>query len=263
MISVTLMGGMGNQMFQYSLGRSLSIKNNLPMNLDLFFLNRRDFGPNFVYRNYDLDIFNIRPEFGSGGEVVKEPHFQYSEDIHNLVVDKHINIEGYWQTPKYFSNIESIIRNDFQFVNLVTESDLLNSIRNSNSVMINVRRTDYLNTDFHGVMGNDYIMRAVDIIESKIENPTYFIFSDDVEWCKENIHLKNMTIVDHSYAGEKFNYYLQLMISCKHFIIPNSSFAWWSAWLNTNTDKIVISPKNWFNMDIDTSDLIPDNWIRI
>jgi hypothetical protein len=120
-----------------------------------------------------------------------------------------------------------------------------------------------IHTDFHGVMGNDYIMRAVDIIESKIENPTYFIFSDDVEWCKENIHLKNMKIVDHSYAGEKFNYYLQLMISCKHFIIPNSSFAWWSAWLNTNSDKIVIAPKNWFNVDIDTSDLIPDNWIRI
>ena len=147
MISVTLMGGMGNQMFQYALGRSLSIKNNTKMNIDLSFLNRRDFGPNFVYRNYDLDIFNIRPEFGSGGEVVKETQFQYSEDIFNIHIDKHINIEGYWQTPKYFSNIESIIRNDFRFVNLVPESDLLNSIRNTNSVMINVRRTDYLNTD--------------------------------------------------------------------------------------------------------------------
>ena len=263
MISVTLMGGMGNQMFQYALGRSLSIKNRLPMNLDLSFLNRRDFGPNFVYRNYDLDIFNINPNFGTGGDIVKEPHFQYSEDLLNMNIDRHINIEGYWQTPKYFNNIEDIIRNDFQFNDIVPESNLLNSIRNTNSVMINIRRTDYLNTNFHGVMGNDYIMRAVEIIKSKVENPNYFIFSDDVQWCIENIHLENMTIVDHSYAGNKFNYYLQLMINCKHFIIPNSSFAWWSAWLNNNTDKVVIAPKNWFNMDIDTSDLIPDNWIRI
>jgi len=152
MISVTLMGGMGNQMFQYALGRSLSIKNNLPMNLDLSFLNRRDFGPNFVYRNYDLDIFNISTEFGSGGDVIKETTFNYSEDVLNMNIDRHINIEGYWQTPKYFRNIEDIIRNDFQFNDIVPESDLLSSIRKSNSVMINVRRTDYLNTDFHGVM---------------------------------------------------------------------------------------------------------------
>jgi hypothetical protein len=141
---------------------------------------------------------------------------------------------------------------------------LLTNIRESNSVMINVRRADYLNTDFHGVFGMDYINSAVKIVESKVENPKYFIFSDDIEWCIENIDLPNMTIVNHSYKGPKFSHYLQLMMNCKHFIIPNSSFAWWSACLNQNTDKIVIAPKRWFNRDdINTIDLIPDNWLRI
>jgi hypothetical protein len=130
--------------------------------------------------------------------------------------------------------------------------------------MINVRRADYLNTDFHGVYGIDYIKSAVKIIESKIENPKYFIFSDDIEWCVENVNLPNMTIVNHFYKGSKFSHYLQLMMNCKHFIIPNSSFAWWSAWLSKSSDKIVIAPKRWFNRDdINTNDLIPENWIRI
>jgi hypothetical protein len=113
-------------------------------------------------------------------------------------------------------------------------------------------------------MGTDYISNAKKIVESKVENPHYFIFSDDVEWCKENIKFENMTLVDHSYKGDRFSYYLQLMSNCKHFIIPNSSFAWWSAWLNTNQDKVVVAPKQWFtDSNINTNDLIPSSWIRI
>jgi tetratricopeptide (TPR) repeat protein len=166
-------------------------------------------------------------------------------------------------------NYANLIKNEFKFKDKIESSNphtlsLLTNIRESNSVMINVRRADYLNTDFHGVFGMDYINSAVKIVESKVENPKYFIFSDDIEWCIENIDLPNMTIVNHSYKGPKFSHYLQLMMNCKHFIIPNSSFAWWSACLNQNTDKIVIAPKRWFNRDdINTIDLIPDNWLRI
>ncbi len=278
MIIVKLMGGMGNQMFQYALGRNLSLKHNVPLKIDLSFLNNKNMGPNFVYRDYDLDIFNINSDFDINFNnrimIASEPHFHYSQnfisEVGSLLKDgMSILIDGYWQTPLYFQEYESQIRNDFQFKDKVQDSnenirEMLDKIKSTNSVLINVRRTDYLNTSFHGVMELDYINNAKSIIESKIENPHYFVFSDDVEWCRDNIKLNNMTLIDHAYKGDRFSYYLQLMSNCKHFIIPNSSFAWWSAWLNTNKDKIVIAPKQWFtDNNINTNDLIPSNWIRI
>ena len=266
------MGGLGNQMFQYAIALSLSKKFNVPFSVDLSYLMRRDFGEIFVYRDYDLDVFDINPnfEFSDIDLEIVESFFEYDKDLENQIssnLDKNILLKGQWQTPIYFD--EDIVREHFQFKNPVEKSDiytynLLHRISNSNSVMINVRRTDYLNTDFHGVFGLEYIQNAVSVICEKVENPEYFIFSDDVEWCQNNIKLPNMTIVSHRFKGNKFSYYLQLMINCKHFIIPNSSFAWWSAWLNKYTEKIVIAPKRWFNRDeINTSDLIPDSWIRI
>lgn len=278
MIVVKLMGGMGNQMFQYALGRNLSLKYNLPLKMDLSFLNNRNMGPNFVYRNYDLDLFNVQEKFDLSdvGQIftINEQHFHYSENLLNSIsslLHNRMNVlfDGYWQTPLYFKDFESQIREDFKFKDSIQNSedrikDMFSKIDSTNSVMINVRRTDYLNTDFHGVMGTDYINRAKSIIDSKVDNPHYFIFSDDIDWCKDNIKIENMTIVDHSYKGDRFGYYLQLMSSCKHFIIPNSSFAWWSAWLSNSENKIVITPKNWFtDSSINTNDLIPPNWIRI
>jgi len=226
----------------------------------------------FTYRDYDLDIFNISPNFvvPDNNFIIEEKFFHHNLEIDKIVeknIDKNVLLLGQWQSYLYFDEVE--LRRHFNFKDNIENSDiytkhLLAKIRNSNSVMLNIRRTDYLNNDFHGVIGLDYINKSVEIISSKVNQPEFFIFSDDIEWCSQNINLKNMTIVDHKYKGYKFSYYLQLMSNCKHFIIPNSTFAWWSAWLNTNTDKIVISPKRWFNReDINTNDLIPDNWIRI
>lgn len=278
MIIVKLMGGMGNQMFQYALGRNLSLKYNVPLKIDLSFLLNRNMGPNFVYRNYDLDIFNVYPDFNTQnfGQVylINEPYFQYSPELMVQVeslIKSGINIllEGYWQTPLYFKDYEYQIRQDFNFRDKVELADsyiteMLGKIINSNSVLINIRRTDYLNTNFHGVMEMNYINQAKSIIESKIENPHYFIFSDDIDWCRQHFNQQNMTIVDHTYKGDRFSYYLQLMSSCKNFIIPNSSFAWWSAWFNTDPNKLVVAPAAWFTDPvINTKDLVPQNWIRI
>ena len=276
MIITRLAGGLGNQMFQYAFARSLSIKYNTNLKIDLSFLKNRNMGPNFTYRNYELDIFNVVEDFNSTFENCirfDEPHLNYSKEIVdniNRQIDKDIMIDGYWQSVKYFEESKSVIKSDFTFKSLVDDSSvdkiklMLDDIRSTNSVMLNIRRTDFLNNDFHGVMGLEYINKSTELLESKIDNPKYFIFSDDIEWCKENIKLNNMVIVDHSYKGDRFSYYLQLMKECKNFIIPNSSFAWWSAWLSDSPNKIVIAPKKWLTDEsIDTSDLIPSDWIRI
>lgn len=278
MIISKLMGGLGNQMFQYAVARNLSLKHNVELKIDLSFLNNRNMGPNFVYRDYDLNLFNIKPDFeiDFSKKIVhsNQPHFHYSksyiDSISNLLLEGNsVLLDGYWQSPFFFSEFEEEIRKDFEFINKVENEtgeikEMLNLIESTNSVMLNVRRTDYLNTSFHGVMGMDYLNKAKDIIEQKVENTHYFIFSDDVNWCKENINFENTTLVDHRYKGEKFGYYLQLMSKCKHFIIPNSTFAWWAAWLNTIDSKVVVAPKQWFtDNNINTSDLISKNWIRI
>lgn len=276
MIITKLMGGMGNQMYQYAFARALSLKYNVPFKMDLAFLKNRNMGTGFTYRDYDLDLFNIEENFiDNANQIVhiNEPSFNFSEFLVEYIGrynTRDILLDGYWQSPKYFLGFDDQIKSDFQFKDNIENSkdekiiSMINHIKNSNSVLINIRRTDYLNSNFHGVMGTDYVNRAVDIIKTKVHYPRYFIFSDDIEWCKDNIKLDNMTIVDHYYKGDRFGYYLQLMKMCKHFIIPNSSFAWWAAWLSESEDKIVIAPKAWFvDSKINTSDLIPDSWIRI
>jgi len=275
MIVIKLQGGMGNQMFQYALGRKLEKKYNMPMCLDLSFLKRRDFGPNFMYRDYDLDIFNVNPTLVDTPPqidmVVNEPSLVYYEQISNIYnyipTDKNIYVDGYFQCDKYFKEIENEIKKEFTFVDSITEGkekDMLDDIQNSNSILINIRRTDYLNTSFHGVFGSDFVNDAVAMIREKVENPKFFIFSDDVDWCRDNLHVENSVLVDHTYAGKKFETYLQLMVNCKHFIIPNSTFAWWAAWLCDNPNKIVIAPQKWFAQNTPT-DIIYDEmgWIRI
>ena len=278
MIIAKLMGGLGNQMFQYAIARNFSLRHNVTLKIDLSFLNNRNMGSNFVYRDYDLNLFNINPDFDIdlSKRIIRsnQPHYHYSQSymdtVSNLLIDGgSVLLDGYWQSPLFFSEFEEQIRKDFEFISKVENEtgevkEMLELINSKNSVMVNVRRTDYLNTSFHGVMGLDYLNQSKEIIESKVENPHYFIFSDDVEWCRENIKFENMTLVDHRYKGEKFGFYLQLMSKCKHFIIPNSTFAWWAAWLNTDENKIVIAPNQWFtDNSINTTDLIPTNWIRI
>ena len=111
----------------------------------------------------------------------------------------------------------------------------------------------------------EYYIKAIEHIDKEVNNPVYYIFSDDIEWCKNNFSfLKNAVFVSHEYAGEKFSSYLYLMIQCKHYIIPNSTFAWWAAWLNNEQNKIVIAPNKWYtSYNFELKDLIPSTWITL
>jgi hypothetical protein len=290
MIVAELMGGMGNQMFQYALGRHLAIKNNTGLFLDTHFLLDRTPRNGFTYRNYDLSIFNINENFihadiskkyGHSRSHIKktfqkvinpgklkyiaEKEFIFTPGVLNS--EDNIYLHGYWQTEKYFKDIENILRLDFTFKNKIGENTraIVQKINNCNAVCLHVRRGDFVTNPTHGETSIDYYIAAEKIILQKIKEPVFFIFSDEIEWCKKNIMLSSeMVFIGEEFTGEKCRDYFELMTLCKHFIIPNSSFGWWAAWLAKNNNKIVVAPKTWFhNSRWQTTDLIPDTWIKI
>jgi hypothetical protein len=283
---------MGNQMFQYAFGRQLAADLNTELVFDPTNLLYRNNPADFVYRNYDLDVFQPETRFLAspkllaplfnlrvkklgqgirwlvtrGYPVVKEPHFHFAPEVLSTPREGVI-YDGWWQSPKYFAGEEACIRNDFRFSREIIPASaaLLERIAGSNAICLNVRRTDFLKVDTLNATDLNYFLRAADHLGKAVSEPRFFIFSDDVEWCRENLKLDfPMEVVGHEHKGWKFGNYLQLMTKCKHFIIPNSSFAWWAAWLNTGPEKTVVAPENWFtDPEIDTADLVPGGWLRM
>ena len=259
-IIVELQGGLGNQMFQYAFGKEISQLTNRNLILDLSTLNK-DY-KDIVKRDFDLTIFNLSDvtvvnSFGEDYYKVSEltsPNLwnvNYYETIKKEIINYNHNnlyLEGYWQSPILFSEKFNTIK-EFSFKNpiLKNSKDIFNEIKNTNSVMINIRRKDFVNNDFHGWYGIDFIMKSIKSLESKENDLHFFVFSDDIDWCKNNLNfLKNHTLVDHTHSGYKFGNYIQLMTECKHFIVPNSTFAFWASFLSKNKNKKIIRPKIWF-----------------
>ncbi len=293
MIITKLAGGLGNQMFQYAIGRVLSLQKNTELKIDLSFLLDRTTprDKDFVFIEYDLGIFNIEEKFASPDEVkslkklflnskadtlikkitgtektyFKEPHFHFTPTAFKL--GSNIYLDGYWQSSKYFQNYEDVIRKDFTLKKSLSSKSLQlnNLIKTTNSVCVNVRRGDFVTNPIHGTIGIEYYNKAEKIINKNQSGLHFFVFSDDIDWCKKNLKFsETTTYVSHEYAGEKFSEYLELMRSCNHYIIPNSSFGWWAAWLNINPQKIVIAPAKWFGKgSYNAKDILPDTWIKI
>ena len=288
MIISRLNGGLGNQMFQYAFARHLSIKNSTNLKYD------------FIYyagdskRKYALGCFNIDIEKANRQEIkkflgTKKPFISRIQrylqiEINKKVLrEKKLNFDksnlsfggeayliGYWQSEKYFEDIENVICKEFQFKKKPAgkNKSMLKRIMSTNSISIHVRRSDYVidrkTNEFHGVTKVQYYKKAIELVLNKKDKPTFFVFSDDIEWCVKNFDfIKGITFVDYN-EQEKSYEDMRLMSSCKHNIIANSSFSWWGAWLNQNEDKIIIAPQKWFrSKNINTKDLIPKSWIMI
>lgn len=289
MVIVKLIGGLGNQMFQYAAGRRLAQQLRTQLKLDVF-----DFEI-YKLRSYNLSIFNVNAKFASAADVawlkfgkasrikklrllierglsgpsyIQEKHFHLNPGV--LTLHDNVYLDGYWQSEAYFKDIEDAIRNDFKLRVPPSQenSRLAERIDSVGSVSVHIRRGDYVSDPatnrVHGTLDPDYYERSMDLIAAKITNPHFFIFSDDPGWAKMNLTMKHgRTVIDNNdeaHAHEDF----RLMSRCKHHIIANSSFSWWAAWLSPYLDKIVIAPKKWFNdPSINTSDLIPESWLRI
>lgn len=288
MIVVRLQGGLGNQLFQFAAALALAKRRDTSVAFDFRFLagTKKETTP----RSFELHLFNI-PE-GTASTIDKlafgminipfisilasitQKIFSakfYSEQ--SLLFDpllfkitgKHIYLKGYFQSERYFKEVKNEILN---MLPSVTRTVISEKIKLSNSVSLHIRRGDYASVErinkVHGLLSLQYYYSAVQYMIEQLGNVHVFIFSDDVEWVKENLMLQ----VDFSYVNNNRddNTDIILMSLCKHNIIANSSFSWWGAWFNSNPKKIVIAPKRWFLDDEfqnQSHDIVPEGWIRM
>ncbi len=287
MIVTRLMGGLGNQMFQYAAGKALAQKLNTSLELDLSFLHKKN-GIE-TKRDFALDVFRLKPVFLSetlypdflklkenrmfriinrkapfllSRHYLSEKRFPFDPDFFNS--KNNTFLDGFWQTEKYFKDISGLIRTDFEFtLPLDSRNAALSAeISSSDSAGIHVRRGDYVNDKvtnaYHGVCGIEYYRRGVEELSRIYPDLRWYVFSDDAKWVRENLSfIPGMSVIDHNTGSSSYKD-MQLMSQCRHQIIANSSFSWWAAWLNKNKDKTVIAPEKWFlKSGIDTSDIYP------
>ena len=269
MIIVKLIGGLGNQLFQYATARHLSVIQNTELLLDI-----SEFDTYHLHK-FSLFAFNITEKFATLDQinnlpVYKEKHFHFDPEFKKI--PNNIVLKGYWQTEKYFMDIENIILKNFSFKNPAKDKDkkILQSISSTNSVSLHIRRGDYVKNTYESqlLISKDinFYHKCVRYIIEKENNCHFFVFSDDPSWVKENLKLQYpVTYVDHNNADTNFED-LRLMSSCKHNILSNSSFSWWGAWLNRNPNKIVCAPQKWFSDEtkyLDSKDILPEKWIKL
>lgn len=274
MIVVQLLGGLGNQMFQYACGRALALRTGKQLFLDVSSYS--------VYpgRQYGLDVLNIQAsiinleEDKEIGQRLGIPDIPvYSERQHNFdhnvfVLRDNVFLQGgFWQTEKYFQDFAGVIREELspKLSSLSPESlDIARDIKKHLAIAIHVRRTDYAIYDKLGILPMDYYENVRRYLRTVFPSARYYIFSDDVAWCKREFTVfPNAYVVEHK--GEVGCHEdLWLMSRCQHNVIANSTYSWWGAWLNDNSPKLVIAPDRWFAGDhLNTQDLLPNKWIKV
>jgi glycosyl transferase family 11 len=290
MVVVKLMGGLGNQMFQYACGRRLAAARSAELKLDISDLGG---GSGRAYALCHLDVSaDIASEadigrFKTAGpiwkalyrariarrryrerNVIRERFFHFDEQI--LSLTDNVYLEGYWQSERYFADVEAVIRREFTCKEPADAENarLAEQIRSTNSVSLHVRRGDYVSdpktSRVHGVCTMDYYGRAVRRIADAAGRLHLYVFSDDPVWVRSNLRLDHETTYLDRNPADRGHEDLRLMSLCRHHVIANSSFSWWGAWLARDTAKMVVAPSKWFNdYSADTRDLLPRPWIRL
>ncbi len=291
MIIIALNGGLGNQLFQYALGRRLAWERGLPLLFDLSSLSLKS---QRSYRQYKLDHFQVqgRPasdqdlqEFHRGSQprpvrrlasmvqrllpyyrraVIQERNLRFDPNI--LRAPSRVLLRGYWQSERYFQPVRPLLLEELHVRDAMDPINRrwLDEIRAGNSVSVHIRRGDYVENqairEMHGVLPLSYYQQAMRAMESIVQSPHYFVFSDDAAWVHEQWTAgNNLTIVDHNnFEHDYFDF--ALMAACHHHVIANSSFSWWAAWLSDRPEKQVFAPRRWFQSDLDSRDVIPAGW---
>ncbi len=294
MIVVGFIGGLGNQMFQYAFGLALSRKYNQRLYFDdtYYIINSKP-KEQFTIRKLELKIFpNI--QFKLAPKLLKEVihcksrvflklrkeskrYFEINQienefvNIPNLKTFSLNVLNGYFQCEDYFNFIKIELKVHFAFPELEGKNKVFEKkIIESNAVSIHIRRGDYVSIDhasrYHGLLPLKYYYNAINLMKEKYENLTFFIFSDDIDWAKENLKFSNEIVYFISGNRDSDSWKdMALMTKAKHHILANSSFSWWGAWL-ADFNGTKIAPSNWFNPEFANftiEDFVPDSWVII
>ncbi len=286
MVTVALKGGLGNQLFQFALGRRLALKHDADLSFDL-----RWFGNELAVetpRTYGLGPYGLEVSLDGDHHPSSRPipksrvgrllHRrdtrlvkQAGQGFEPAVLDAPDGslLDGYWQSEKYFLDAALQIREDLTLLTSPggVNADLLSRIDSQRSVGIHIRRGDYVTSPhahaFHGMPGVAWYRRAVDLVAARVAEIELFVFSDDPEWSEANFqpHYPTTYIRHNGLAPHED---LRLLAACNHHILANSSFSWWGAWLGDKPGQLVVAPDPWFrNASAATQDVVPRRWIAL
>jgi hypothetical protein len=286
---VNILGGLGNQMFEYAM--FLALKDAHPN--EVIKVCTRSFGGYGLHNGLEINrIFGLDTPEASLGELIKVayPFFNYRtwQFVHhclplrrsmtrsdfNIAFDDtqitrtdSVYYDGYWQNEKNFIAIRSAILDAYRFPDITDEKnlELANRLSSTNSVSCHVRHGDYLGSSVLSVCSEEYYRLAVQEIMRRTSPDLFCIFSDDIPWCRKNLStmLNNVEVVFVDWNKGPNSYRdMQLMSLCRHNIIANSSFSWWGAWLNNHQEKLVCAPRLWYRIPV-VNDPIPSSWIKI
>ena len=302
MIVAKIVGGLGNQLFEYAAARALALHFKTDLKLDLSFFNEPKFKVTYRLDKFNLP-FTVATEIDYSKlkncnkipkpiRVLKRlgikiyPYYKKTHIIEQQVLElykrrKNINtnyyIEGWLANEIYFKNIRKTLLDELNADYYLKEDNMyLNEeIENNNSVAVHIRRGEYLSNSYFKLLPTSFYENAIKKAKKIFENPTFYFFSDDIKWVKNEFsQVANAVFVDNNSIVQSFYNTvgdiedLMLMRKCKHQIIANSTFSWWGAWLNKNPSKLVIAPKQWFTNQAaqkryEKGNLIPKKWIKI
>ena len=292
-ISSYVQGGLGNQMFQYAIARSLAEHYQTDFILDCSWFEA--FEKNVTPRALELQKLNTtllvdqiqKPLTNTKkiltglqtllnyGPIIKKQRnaFDFDPSIYHLKnVDKRgLHLYGYWQSFRYYEHIKSILQNEFKPLDPLPDVYRCyeEKILSTESVMVHIRRGDYVHSDsaakFHGALSMNYYSEAIHLALKISPNVHFFIFSDDLDWAKESLpNNLNLTFIEADEKVKSGPHELYLMTQCTHHIIANSSFSWWGAWLKKENIGNVFAPSRWISDNTqDLSNLLPKNWIQL
>jgi len=279
-------GGLGNQMFQYCLYCFLK-KHNKEVKADCTQYSTTPMHNGFeLEKLFDLDIVHANQDLISkltGGKglsptkifwkLFKKSRVYFEEKVPfsydpDVLKGNECYLKGYWQNTQYLDPCTEDLRNDFTFPAFSSDKNkrLAVEVAETESVSVHFRRGDFLrgsNLRLFGDICNDqYYLRAIHTIKNRVIEPVFYVFCDDPEWAKNSFTNAHFTVIDWNLGSSSFRD-MQLMSLCKHNIISNSTFSWWAAWLNRNSNKTVIAPERMVNKDLDFSGMFPSDWIRL